>query len=198
MANPAATSFTVMVTGEIDHAKIPDCDNAYCKYQVVHGEDWKFIDGLEDGLTQVTRRSTGADDSLVWNFPIDLTYNSTNVFGWPQIILTVFSVSSTGKEIIIGYGCMHLPTCPGRYSQKLRLFRPKSSSLMQSFFHFMAGTTAEFSDPKFPSYGEGREVTRVVSCGYSVLNLNVLTKDMEQFGYNVGSCNLGEAGITML
>lgn len=121
--------------------QVPWCDNAYCKYQVVHGEDWKFVDGQEDGITQVTRRSTGEglsvpavclenmfdppsthpptlpagpDDSLVWNFPIDLTYNSTNVFGWPQVILTVFSVSPGGREQIIGYGCQHLPTCPGR------------------------------------------------------------------------------------
>ena len=44
-----------------------------------------------------------------------------------------------------------------RYTQKLRLFRPQSASLMQSFLHMTGGTTPEFSDPKFPSYGEGRE-----------------------------------------
>lgn len=57
----------------------------------------------------------GADETLVWNFPLDLTYSSTNVFGWPQIILTVFSVSANGKELILGYGCVHLPTAPGRW-----------------------------------------------------------------------------------
>jgi len=182
-----------MVTGQIEHAQIPSCDNAYCKYQVVHGEDWKFVAGLEDGITQVTRRSSGPDDSMVWNFPLDLTYNSTNVFGWPQIILTVYSVSAAGMEQIIGYGCQHIPTCPGRYTQKLRLFRPQSASLMQSFLHAMRGTTPDFADPKFPSYGEGREVTRVVSCGHAVLKLNILTKDMEQFGYNAGSSNSNNA-----
>mmetsp|Transcript_44174 Transcript_44174/g.112748 ORF Transcript_44174/g.112748 Transcript_44174/m.112748 type:complete len:199 (-) Transcript_44174:1485-2081(-) len=198
MAAQPPASFTLLVTGEIDHAQIPGCDNAYCKYQVVHGEDWKFVDGQEDGLTQVTRRSSGADETLVWNFPLDLTYSSTNVFGWPQIILTVFSVSANGKELILGYGCVHLPTAPGRYSQKVRLFRPKSSSMMQSFFQFLSGTSAEFSDPKFPAYAEGREVTRVVSSGYSMLNLNVFTKDMDQFGYNVGSCSSTETTVHAL
>mmetsp|Transcript_9349 Transcript_9349/g.26713 ORF Transcript_9349/g.26713 Transcript_9349/m.26713 type:complete len:98 (+) Transcript_9349:322-615(+) len=59
MAAAAPTSFTVMVTGHIELAEIPACDNAYCKYQVVHGEDWKFVDGQEDGITQVTRQSLG-------------------------------------------------------------------------------------------------------------------------------------------
>lgn len=29
--------------------------------------------------------------------------------------------------------------------------------MMQSFFQFLSGTSAEFSDPKFPAYAEGRE-----------------------------------------
>lgn len=43
---------------------------------------------------------------------------------------------------------------------------------------------AEFSDPKFPSRSEGREVTRVKSTGMAVLQLNVMTKDMGHFGYS--------------
>jgi len=134
----------------------------------------------------------------VWNFPLDLTYNSTNVFGWPQIIVTVYTVTLSGSDKVVGYGCQHVPTCPGRFVQKLRLFSPKSASLIQSFQHFISGTTPEFSDPKFPSYGEGREVTRVESRGYCLLKLNVLTKDMEQFGFNVGSCGASKSGFTQL
>lgn len=44
---------------------------------------------------------------------------------------------------------------------------------------------AEFSDPKFPSYGEGREVVRAVSGGLVNIQMNLLTRDMEQFGYQV-------------
>ena len=46
---------------------------------------------------------------------------------------------------------------------------------------------AEFADPKFPAYAEGREVTRVASGGHVTLSLNVLTKDMEAFGYADGA-----------
>ena len=47
-----------------------------------------------------------------------------------------------------------------RYTLKLRLFRPRSASLLQSFTSWLTGMPAEFSDPKFPSYGEGREGAR--------------------------------------
>ncbi len=47
---------------------------------------------------------------------------------------------------------------------------------MQRFSSWMAGMPAEFSDPRFPSYGEGREVTRVQSGGLVNVQINVLTK----------------------
>jgi len=42
---------------------------------------------------------------------------------------------------------------------------------------------AEFTDPKFPSVGHGREVTRVKSTGTALVQLNVMIKDMAVFGY---------------
>jgi hypothetical protein len=44
-----------------------------------------------------------------------------------------------------------------RYNLKLRLFKPRSASAMQSFLSWVTGMPAEFSDSRFPSYGEGRE-----------------------------------------
>eukprot|EP00882_Tetradesmus_deserticola_P021027 GHRQ01022737.1.p2 GENE.GHRQ01022737.1~~GHRQ01022737.1.p2 ORF type:complete len:108 (+),score=42.58 GHRQ01022737.1:524-847(+) len=46
-------------------------------------------------------------------------------------------------------------TC--RYNLRVRLYRPRSASLLQTFTSWLTGMPAEFSDPKFPSYGEGRE-----------------------------------------
>jgi hypothetical protein len=44
-----------------------------------------------------------------------------------------------------------------RYTLRVRLYRPRSASLLQTFTSWLTGMPAEFSDPKFPSYGEGRE-----------------------------------------
>jgi len=50
-----------------------------------------------------------------------------------------------------------------RHTLKLRLFKPQSASGLQSFLAWLSGMPAEFSDPRFPSYGEGREGELVVS-----------------------------------
>ena len=47
--------FTVMVTGEVESSEIPGQSNAYCKYQLVHGEDWQLLSGIEDGISQTSR-----------------------------------------------------------------------------------------------------------------------------------------------
>lgn len=47
--------------------------------------------------------------------------------------------------------------CSRRYEQVLRLFRPRSASTLQAMTSWWNGKTPEFSDPRFPSYAEGRE-----------------------------------------
>ncbi len=51
----------------------------------------------------------------MWNFPIDITYKTTNAFGWPQLVVSVYGLDTLGRDVIKGYGCMHLPTCAGRW-----------------------------------------------------------------------------------
>ena len=165
--------------------QIPSCDNAYCKYAIVHGDDWTHLDGPEDGISQITRKTSGdCDQKLVWNFPVEVTYKSTNAFGWPQLILSVYSIDALGRDVIRGYGCVHLPIAAGSSVRKVPLYKPLSASLMQQFMAWVSGRPAEFSNPKFPAMGEGREVTRVQSTGYASVQLNVVTKDMAVFGYS--------------
>ena len=81
-------------------AQISECDNAYVKYALVHGEDWTHLDGPEDGISQISRKTSGPDQLLVWNFPLEATYKATNAFGWPQIILSVYEIDHLGRDII--------------------------------------------------------------------------------------------------
>ena len=61
--------------------QFPDFDHLYCKYSFVHGHDWAVTSGLEEGTTQISKRSGDARQLFVWNFPIDITFKSTNPFG---------------------------------------------------------------------------------------------------------------------
>lgn len=37
--------------------------------------------GLEEGISQITSKSRDVRQALVWNFPIDVTFKSTNPYG---------------------------------------------------------------------------------------------------------------------
>lgn len=179
----APRHFTLVYTGQLELAEIPGCDNAYCKYLLTYGDDWSILDGQEDGITQITRQ-TGPGGKLVWNFPLEVTFKSTNAFGWPQLVLSVFCVDSLGRDIVKGYGCTHLPISAGRHVSKVHLYKPMSASLLQQFVQWVSGSPPEFTDQKFPAAGYGREVTRVKSTGAALVQLNVLIKDMGLFGYS--------------
>ena len=77
----------------------------------------------------------------------------------------------------------HFPVAPGSYALKVRLFKPVSSSLLQQFLGRLMGMPPEFVDPKLPSRGDGREVTRVESTGHVIVKVNIMTKDMDRLGY---------------
>jgi len=83
--------------------------------------------GLESGISQTAQRSSGEEDAFNWNYPIDITFRSTNVHGWPQIVLSVYGLTAFGQDVVRGYGWAHVPTTPGRYGD------PCSSVLVAPF-----------------------------------------------------------------
>ncbi|KAG2455766.1 B9D1 protein, partial [Polypterus senegalus] len=62
-------------------SQLPEFDDLYCKYCFVYGHDWSPVSGLEEGISQITSKSRVTQQDLVWNFPIDITFKSTNPFG---------------------------------------------------------------------------------------------------------------------
>ena len=88
---------------------------------------------------------------------MEVTYKATNAFGWPQLILSVYEIDAMGRDVIRGYGCVHLPIAAGNFTRTVPLYKPLSASVAQQFINWVTGRPAEFSNPKFPATGEGRE-----------------------------------------
>ncbi len=138
-------------------------DDLYVKYSFNYGVDWTVMHGLEHGISQVARQTAGrAGQTFAWNYPVDISFKSTNVFGWPQIVLTVYSISLTGKDIVKGYGSVHIPTTPGRHVRYVRLYTPVSSSLCQRFTAWITGNPPEYFNSKFIAQGKGTFPTWVL------------------------------------
>mmetsp|Transcript_18159 Transcript_18159/g.29836 ORF Transcript_18159/g.29836 Transcript_18159/m.29836 type:complete len:192 (-) Transcript_18159:228-803(-) len=178
------SSFLVSCTGQIESALFPEHDNLYCKFSFQIGQDWSVVQGVEDGITQITTKQDGTNRPIVWNFPLDITFKSSNAFGWPQLILSAYGLDALGRDVIRGYGVCRIPLGAGRYTEYVRMFTPMSSSRIQQFTAWLTGMKPEYVDPKFVSKGAGREITRTRSSGTVKVQFSIVTKDMNQFGYS--------------
>jgi len=183
--NPNPAVFLLMTSGQIESAYFPEFEDLYCKFSFVHGQDWVVTSGIEEGISQITRKSSDERQVFIWNFPIEVTYKSTNPFGWPQLVISCYGTDLFGRDVIRGYGTAHLPVTPGQHRIKVPMFVPISSSRLQKFTSWFMGRRPEFVDAKVVAQSEGREVTRVQSQGYVILKLNVITRDMKKLGYDV-------------
>ncbi|XP_034502715.1 B9 domain-containing protein 1 isoform X3 [Ailuropoda melanoleuca] len=137
--------------------EFPEYDELYCKYCFVYGQDWAPTAGLEEGISQITSKSQDVRRALVWNFPIDVTFKSTNPYGWPQIVLSVYGPDVFGNDVVRGYGAVHVPFSPGRHKRTIPMFVPESTSKLQKFTSWFMGRRPEYTDPKVVAQGEGRE-----------------------------------------
>lgn len=182
------SSFIVQCIGQIVGANFENLDYLYCKYNFYLGKDWSISGGLDTGLSQVACKNhmyPTDEMDIIWNFPIDIAFNSTNVYGWPRIAISVHGTDFLGRDVVRGYGSVLLPLTSGRHELEIQMYTPIASSTLASFVSWLSGKPPEFFDTKFVCQGEGREVSRVQHTGSIKVNLNILTKGMEGFGYSL-------------
>ena len=79
----------------------------------VHGKDWAVAHGNKSGISQHAYKSMQTNDKIVWNFPFELTFKTNDIAGWPKVILSLTARDFFGRDVICGYGVMHVPTQPG-------------------------------------------------------------------------------------
>ncbi|ODN01719.1 B9 domain-containing protein 1 [Orchesella cincta] len=189
-SSSTSTSFLLSVIGRIETAQIFGVDDVYCKYNLAFGNDWTITSGMEEGISQITMKDD--DGNFVWNFPVEVTFKSSNPHGWPQLILSVYGSDFLGNHVARGYGSVHLPTCHGSYVKTIPLFVPESSSFLQKISAWLMGRQPEFVDPKLLAQSEGRQVVRVQSNGYVVVKFEVVMKDMKKLGFLTSSKTITE------
>lgn len=177
------TRFFVIIDGQIETGEFMG-DNLYCNYCFNHGNDWEPIvgvDGIVLGQTQIAKM--GPEGSFVWNFPIHMAFKSTNAFGWPRLVISVYGIDALGRDVIYGYGSILIPTHSGHYDRSVDLYAPMASSLAQRCLNMITGNYPEYYNSKFTAQGVDREVTRVQTTGTVTLQLDVTTRGMNNFGF---------------
>ena len=182
------SSFHVLIIGQIESASFPSTiDGLYCRFSFVSGLDWEIIHGVDRGITQTAKKTNRAQSVITWNFPIDISYGSTNIHGWPRICFSVNGLDWLGRDIVRGYGCLMCPIMAGNHIEYVHLYVPESSSPWNRFLHFLTGSPPEYYDSRFVSRADGRGATRVKCQGTIKVVLNIATKGIENSGYDVGT-----------
>ncbi len=206
----SSPSFKVIATGQVESASFPSTtSNLYCRYVISHGKDWNVTHGVTSGLSQIAQwqqqhvhqlnlnsmnvSSYRCNDNMdeiphysptfVWNFPIEISFQSTNAYGWPRLSLALYGLDFLGRDVVRGYGSVAIPPSPGEYHLFVEMYRPISGSVCHRVVNWIHGTLPEYYETKFTAQGEGRALTRVVSEGIVKVMLNVTVADMKKFGF---------------
>jgi len=176
--------FHVYISGQIASAQLSGVKNPVCKYQMVSGSDWDCVKGFIDGESQVSRNvvTSSTEPSVVWNFPLNVTYKTTNVSGWPRLVV---SVRDAGR-VIHGYGTTSVPTIPGKHVRYVQLFTPVSASWIQAFISLFTGEPPDFYDARFTTANDGRYAARVKSAGVAKVEFSVYVTGAGSLGYDFG------------
>ncbi|KAH0791031.1 B9 domain-containing protein 1 [Histomonas meleagridis] len=173
----------VTVQGHINECTTTLSNELYCKYIFSYGKDWSIGQGSIEGVTQVVKR--GSDNSCVFNFPISVSFQSSQPFGWPQILIAIYGHNLFGNEMVVGYGASHIPLQPGHHEINIPLFVPASASMMQTIIGFFTGVSPEYVDLKFIANGANREVTKTKSQGQISVTFNVLMHGLQALELSV-------------
>lgn len=195
-----SSSFFVMVTGNIESVISSTSsinDQCYCRYTFSYGPDWEVVHGVTMGLSQIGRRgitlnkrNSGDNGSnvIVWNFPIEISFQSTNPHGWPRLVVSVYGLDFMGRDVVRGYASLLLPARPGHHTLYMKTYHPVSGSKFVQALNWIMGTLPEYCDSRMVAKGDGRAVTRVV-CGDRTVKVNLMVtiKDLSMFGYSPSS-----------
>lgn len=146
-----------------------------------------YTQGVDTGISQVAKTPNSGDSTVVWNFPIDISFRSINAHGWPRLVLAVYGMDALGRDVVRGYGQTHIPAFPGQYTRYVRMFLPMSSSWFQEWTAWLMGNQVEFYDSRSIATSENRDVTRVKPSGVVKVTINVVTRGMKSHGFTDGS-----------
>nr|CCC94452.1 unnamed protein product [Trypanosoma congolense IL3000] len=215
-----ATGFDVVVQGVLEGAVCHEADALFARTYWVYGVDWtahgthnRQEAGVRDTalvhpLGQrcqsevITQLSVVSDDPFArftWGAPFECSLRSTNPYGWPQLVVTLHTVSgsvhlrgasnqdslaaSGSGERCVAYSRCFVPTCGGTYRKKLPLLQMKPSTSKQSLVSWLVGQQPELRDPAFLCTGEDRCVlTAAPLTGHVSLTLSITISGLRECG----------------
>ena len=132
--------FQLSCSGLIESGSFHENEHLAVTYFVEHGspKDWKLLHGSDTGQSQYASGTNLFHKQCIWNMPFDVTYQSKNPYGWPQLCVKVTGYNFLGRQVPKGYGSVHIPTTPGTHQRVIYLWMPIPKSLFTGLCGFMS------------------------------------------------------------
>ncbi|CAK1595802.1 unnamed protein product [Parnassius mnemosyne] len=180
------TKFLISFNGQIEYVIFPGGvfdDKIFIQYDVVWGPDWDPISGLNSSISQMA--TSGRDpERVVFNLPLERMFSSTNVFGWPQVIITVKAHNAIGGDSLRGYAVVLLPPTTGEREISAPIIRPRAATVLGEWLSWLTGRYPELADPKMLADGKENYLLRTESYGSVLLKISMVSKDLRKLGYD--------------
>jgi hypothetical protein len=100
----------VTFTGLIETGVFQEDDSLTAFCSIVHGPDWIRINGEKNFISQIAS-SNGRE--ITWNIPFEISFETTYIAGWPQLVVALYGTDFFGRSFVRGYGNLHLPSQTG-------------------------------------------------------------------------------------
>ncbi|KAJ8727902.1 hypothetical protein PYW08_016287 [Mythimna loreyi] len=186
MKDSEITKFLVSFAGQIEYVTFPGGvfdDQLYVQYETVWGPDWEPVSGLTSGSSQMARSGVNPE-RVVLNLPLEMVFSSTNVSGWPQIIITVRAQNTITGDALRGYSLFLMPPTAGPSLVSAPLVRPRAATLLGEWMSWITGRYPELAGPKMLASGKDNYLLRTESYGSVTISLSMVSKDLRKLGYD--------------
>lgn len=167
----------VHIIGQIVSASNFPETSISCRWNLHFGDEWRAIEGVTSGLTQLDTPQIGNVSYLC--HPIDVHFVSSSLDAWPRFQLEVWQCDFYGRYSPVGYGCLIVPSSPGRHIVTCQTWKPIGSFLDKLYSLFTGGglrlqSLHLTSDPS--------ERCRIVSqtSGTVTFDIYVVTRNFDQ------------------
>lgn len=147
--------------------------------------DWIVQQGANSGESQACTKS-GFDGRAVANHPINVVFQTTDLDGWPQLVVEVWDKSHDGMKGLVGCGAVWMPSTPGLHTLQVPLWKP------------MPRGSAGFRETVLPSFYDLTSLRQLainpllrhgmqcVTTGEAAVEINVLASNFDAAGVDLG------------
>lgn len=131
-------------------------------------------------------------EEAVWAHPVEVHYAvEDRVQGWPKFQVQVFQEDQYGRDELVGYGFVHIPSAPGLHEVQCSCWRPMSPDWNHEVQAFFVGGNPQLKSPDLIAENIDRYKLRTRSSGRVNFKLQVMLKGFSKYGFQFSKADGG-------